>query len=209
MKKLMILSACALAFSAGNVKAQSAANRVHLGLRAGANVSNVIKDGDADYSTGSKIGANAAIFVEIPIAPVFSIQPEVQFSQKGYKNTGTFLGSPYEYKQTTNFIEVPVLAKIKPTRNFGIVVGPQFSYLASTKTKFSVNNSSYESVVKEDNDNLRKNILGGVIGLEVTASNFLVGLRYNMDFQNNNGDGTSSTPKYKNQVTSLSIGVIF
>jgi hypothetical protein len=94
-------------------------------------------------------------------------------------------------------------------KNFGILVGPQFSFLASTKTNFTTSNTSYENLVKTDNDNLRKNILGGVIGIEASASNLVVGLRYNVDFQTNNGDGTSSTPKYKNQVASLSVGFIF
>ncbi|MBL0355942.1 MAG: PorT family protein [Chitinophagaceae bacterium] len=211
MKKLIILTACI--FTAGIVKtnAQVVAKTtgVHLGLRVGANLSNIVQDKSTDFSTGSKIGFNAALFLELPLAPVFSIQPEVQFSQKGYKNTGTYLGNAYEYKQTTNFIEVPLLAKIKPVKNFGILVGPQFSFLASTKTSFSTANASYETLVKEDNNNLRKNILGGVIGIEASAANFVVGLRYNRDFQNNNGDGTSSTPRYKNQVIALNVGLIF
>jgi hypothetical protein len=211
MKRVIMITACALCITAVKVNAQAGAKTtgVRFGLRAGANLSNVTKDANADFSTGSKIGVNAAAFLELPLANVFSIQPELQFSQKGFKNSGTFLGNPYEYKQTTNFIEVPVLAKIKPTKNFGILVGPQFSFLASTKTNFTTTNASYESLVKEDNNNLRKNILGGVIGIEASAANFVVGLRYNVDFQTNNGDGTSSTPKYKNQVTSLSVGFIF
>lgn len=211
MKKLMILSAVTLFAGAVQLNAQVVAKTtgVHLGLRAGANLSNIVQNNSTDFSTGSKIGANAAIFLELPLASVFSIQPELQFSQKGYKNTGTYLGSAYEYKQTTNFIEVPLLAKIKPVKNFGILLGPQFSFLMSTKTKFTVNNATYESLVKTDNDNLRKNIVGGVIGIEATAANFVVGLRYSRDFQTNNGDGSSSTPRYKNQVTALSVGFIF
>ena len=192
-----------------NAQSASKTNDVHFGLRAGVNVSNVIKSGDEDFSTGSKAGFNAAAFLELPIASVFSIQPELQYSQKGFKATGSFLGAPYEYKQTINYIEVPLLAKLKPVPGFGIVIGPQFSFRTSTSTKFSVNNASYESEVESDNDNLRKNILGGVIGIEAGAKNFVASLRYNIDFQNNNGDGTSSTPKYKNQVIALGVGIIF
>lgn len=211
MKKMIMLPALLVLVSAVKVNAQSASktNDVHFGLRAGVNVSNVIKSGDEDFSTGSKVGFNAAAFLELPLASVFSIQPELQYSQKGFKSSGSFLGAPYEYKQTINFIEVPLLAKLKPVPGFGIVVGPQFSFRTSTSTKFTVNNASYESQVKEDNDNLRKNILGGVIGVEAGAKNFVASLRYNIDFQNNNGDGTSTTPKYKNQVIALGVGIIF
>ena len=211
MKKMLSISA-ALMFAGAVSYAQTSESKtggVHLGLRAGLNLSNMVNSDDADVTTGSKIGLNAAVFVELPLANVFSIQPELQFSQKGFKASGTALGSAYEYKQTTNFIEVPLLAKIKPVPGFGIVVGPQFSFLASTSTKFTVNNASYESLVKQENDNLKKNILGGVIGVEAGAKNFVASLRYNIDFQNNNGDGTSSTPRYKNQVIALGIGIIF
>ena len=182
---------------------------VYFGIRAGINLSNMVKDADNSFSSGSKLGLNAGAFLEIPVTAGFSIQPELQFSQKGYKNTGSFLGSPYEYKQTTNFIEVPLLAKLNPSKNFGILIGPQFSFLVSTQTKFTVNNSSFENQVKQDNTNLRKNILGGIVGIEASSGPVVFDLRYNLDFQNNNGDGTTSTPKYKNQVIALSVGFRF
>ena len=207
MKKMMLLTAVSMLAVTIGLKAQK--NTAHFGLRAGVNISNMVKSNDNDVTTGSKSGFNAAAFADIPLAKVFSIQPELQFSQKGYKESGTALGNPYEYKLTTNFIEVPLLAKIKPAPGFGIVVGPQFSFLTSTKTKFTINNAVYENIVKEDIDNLRKNVLGGVIGVEAGAKNFVASLRYNIDFQNNNGDGTINTPNYKNQVISLGVGLIF
>ncbi len=209
-----ILAATVILLFAGKVNAQSKTSAekkdgVYFGVRAGINLSNMVKDADNSTSAGSKMGLNAGAFLEIPVTAGFSIQPELQFSQKGYKNTGSFLGSPYEYKQTTNFIEVPLLAKLKPSKNFGILIGPQFSFLVSTQTKFTVNNSSFENQVKQDNTNLRKNILGGVVGIEASSGPVVFDLRYNLDFQNNNGDGTSSTPKYKNQVIALSVGFRF
>lgn len=183
--------------------------RFHAGIRAGVNSSNLIKSGDVDISTGAKLGFNAAVFLEIPIIPAFSIQPEIQFSQKGYKASGSYLTIPYEYKQTNNFIEVPLLAKFKPSKNFGILVGPQFSFLTSAKTKYTIANTSHEQLVDQDNDNLRKNILGGVIGLEAAAGPIVFDLRYSLDFQKNNGDGSSTTPTYRNQVIALSAGLRF
>jgi hypothetical protein len=205
MKKIIL--ATATFFCIGAASAQKKTNDVHFGLRAGVNFANIIKDGDNDFSTEIKPGFNAAAFLEIPVVTGFSVQPEVQFSQKGYKATGTVLGTPYDYRVTTNFVEVPLLAKFSPTQSFGIVVGPQFSFLTSTNTKFKTNNSVYENTVDQDNDNLRKNILGGVLGIEVASGGAVFALRYSLDFQTNNGDGTSSTPKYKNQVLGLSVGI--
>jgi len=211
MKKLMmIFTAAAITTAAAAQENTTGKPDVKFGIRAGMNLSNISKSGDYnDLTTGSKTGFNAGVFAEIPLVTVLSIQPEVQFSQKGFKSNGTFLTNPYEYKQTINFIEVPLLVKIKPTRNFGILVGPQFSFLSSTKTQFTTANTEYENIVKEDNDNLRKNILGGVFGVEASANRFLVGLRYSMDFQKNNGDGSSTSLQYKNQVASLYVGLTF
>jgi len=209
----MVATAAFLLISAVKVNAQStsapAKDGLHFGVRAGVNLSNLVKDGDDNSTTGSKLGLNAAAFLEIPVTTGFSVQPELQFSQKGFKTSGSVLGAPYEYKFTSNFIEVPLLAKFKPTKNFGILVGPQFSFLASTQTKFTVNNSTVEDEVEADNDNLRKNILGGVVGIEAASGPLVFNLRYNLDFQNNNGDGTSSTPRYKNQVIALGVGFRF
>ncbi len=182
---------------------------VRFGIRAGVNSSNVIKNGsgDVDLSTGAKIGFNAGAFLEIPLITGFSIQPEVQYSQKGFKSSGTYLSNRFENKITTNFIEVPLLAKFKPTRNFAILVGPQFSFLTSTQTKYSVNNASYETKVQQDIDNLRKNILGGVVAIEAMGGPIVFDLRYSLDFQRNNGDGSTTIPNYKNQVISLSAGI--
>ncbi len=212
MKKMFILTAASMFAVTVGLQAQTTtrtSNPVRFGLRAGINLSDLVKSSNSDITSGSKTGYNAAALVNIPIASVFSIQPEIQFSQKGYKESGTALGAPYEYKRTTNFIEVPLLAKITPLPGFGIVLGPQFSFLASTKTKFTVANATHENIVKEDNDNLRKNILGGVIGIEAGVKNFVASLRYNIDFQNNNGDGTNNTPYYKNRVISLGVAVMF
>lgn len=210
MKKVYLVAAafCVSGLvTAQTTTTQSKTSDVHFGLRAGVNFANIIKDGDKDFSTEIKPGFNAAAFLEIPVVTGFSVQPEVQFSQKGYKATGTVLGSPYDYRVTTNYVEIPVLAKFSPSETFGIVVGPQFSFLTSTNTKFKSGSSIYENTVNQDNDNLRKNTLGGVLGIEVASGGAVFALRYSLDFQTNNGDGTSSTPKYKNQVLGLSIGV--
>jgi len=211
MKKIFVSAVALLVASVASVSAQKTStpktNDLHFGFRAGLNLSNIIKDGDDDFSTEIKPGFNAAAFLEIPLANMVSIQPELQFSQKGYKATGSVLGNPYEYRVTTNYIEIPALVKISPTSQFAILVGPQFSFLTSTKTKFITKNAIYEDAVNEDNDNLRKNILGGVLGIEVSSSNVVFGLRYNLDLQANNEDGSTSTPKYKNQVLGLSVGI--
>jgi len=216
MKKILITTTALLLAVVFKVNAQTTGfsnnsdkQRAHIGIKAGANLSNVIQDVNENTTNGAKAGFVGGLFVELPIVTGFSIQPEVLFSQKGYKSEGNFLGTAYEYKLTSNFIDVPLLAKFKPSENFGIVIGPQFSFLTSTKTNFTVKNAGFEATNDEDNDNLRKNILGGVVGIEAGAGPVVFDLRYNLDFQSNNGEGSTYSPKYKNQVLSLTAGIRF
>lgn len=208
MKKTFTVVALLLSVSILKVQAQKKSD-INFGVRAGANFSNVIKDGDKNFSTAFKPGFNAAFFLELPIIKEFSVQPELQYAQKGYKATGTILGSPYEYRVTTSFIEIPIVAKFKTSKQFSIVAGPQYSFLTATNTKFITSNSTLENNVKHDNDNLKKNLLGGLVGFEINTGNSVLNFRYSLDLQSNNGDGTSTTPKYKNQVLGLSLGFKF
>ena len=100
-----------------------------------------------------------------------------------------------------------MLAKITPTKNFGILVGPQISFLTNTKTKFTTPNANFETQVNNENDNLRNNVLGGLVGLEYAVSrNFTIGARYALDFQKNDENGNSNNLRYRNQVASLTVG---
>lgn len=200
MKKVVIL-AISLLFS-GAVNAQT------FGVKGGVNFANIIKTGDDAFNTEFKTGFNAGLFAEIPIVSGFSFAPELMFSQKGYKTNGTsLLGGANEYSVTTNFIELPLLAKINASDKFSIVVGPQVSFLTSTTETFKQGSESYQNTIKEENDRLKKSLFGGVagIGIDVSEKVSLNG-RYAIDFQKNNEDGTSETPLYKNQVFQISLG---
>jgi Outer membrane protein beta-barrel domain len=209
MKKVFMFAIGVLV--AGATKAQTSGSKdIQFGVKAGVNFSNVIKTRDDNFKTTFKPGFNAGVFVEVPIIDRLSFAPEVVFSQKGYKSTSTFLGTDYEYSVTTNFIEVPILAKINATDAFSVFLGPQVSFLASTATKFTKGDDSYQNLVKETNKNLKKSLFGGVVGVgfDVTPQ-VNINARYALDFQKNNENGTSETPVYKNQVFQLSLGYRF
>lgn len=194
MKKILILAI--------GVMFAGAAGAQTVGVKGGVNFSNIIKTNDKDFNTEFKPGLNAGLFVDIPIVKQLSFAPELMFSQKGYKTSGnSLLGGPNEYSVTTNFIEVPILAKINPTSNFSIYAGPQVSFLVSTKEKFTTGSASYENTIRNENDNLKKSLVGGVIGVGIGLTNQLsLQARYALDFQKNNENGSTETPIYKNQV---------
>lgn len=201
MKKVIIVAIGVL--FAGAVNAQT------FGVKGGLNFSNIIKTNDNNFNTEIKAGLNAGLFAEIPLISSLEFAPELMFSQKGYKTSGSsLLGGPNEYSVATNFIELPFLAKINASDKFSIVLGPQVSFLVSTKETFKQGSDSYQNTIREENDRLKKSLFGGVagIGIELTEKLSLNG-RYALDFQKNNEDGTTQTPKYKNQVYQFSLGI--
>lgn len=49
------------------------------------------------------------------------------------------------------------------------------------------------------NDNIRKNTLCFIVGVDVILDKLVIGGRVGWDLTNNNGDGTSTKPRYKNE----------
>ncbi|KFF12057.1 hypothetical protein IW15_10770 [Chryseobacterium soli] len=91
-----------------------------------------------------KIGFHAGVFVNIPLSEKFSVQPEVLYNQLGARSvlsstdvtTGaTNVKTKNEDKITMNYVSVPLMLQMRPTRNFYIEAGPEFSYFLDGKTK--------------------------------------------------------------------------
>ena len=57
-----------------------------------------------------------------------------------------------------------------------------------------------------NNDNLSKNTLCLVTGLDINLNSIVVGARVGWDLFDNNGDGTSTTPRYKNVWAQATVG---
>lgn len=191
MKKIIFLAAGLLI--AGAVNAQ-----VKFGVTGGLDVSNIIKTNDQNFSTNYVTGFNGGVTLEIPLIGPLGVQPEILYAQKGYKANVT--GG--DFTQTSNFIDIPLMARLKLAEGFVIMAGPQFSYLASTTNVYS--NGIATSVQKQYSDdasNFHRAIIGGVAGFSIDLSkNIDFRARYALDLQKNNGDGTSQTPEFRNQV---------
>lgn len=178
----------------------------HLGLKAGMNYSNVYDSQGEDFVADAKAGFVAGGFLTIPIGKFLGIQPEVLFSQKGFKGSGTLLGGPYQVTRTTNYIDVPIMISIKPTNGITLLAGPQFSYLLKQKDEFENGIANTFQIQEFENDDLRKNTLAFLGGVDFNFSNIVLGTRLGWDIKNNNGDGSSTTPRYKNKWFQISLG---
>jgi len=212
--KRAILTIVLITLSVSNSIAQESTitdnrEKLFFGLKVGANYSNVYDSESEDFVADSKFGIAAGAFVSVPLSKFIGIQPEILFSQKGFKSSGTFLGTAYEATRTTNYIDVPLLFAVKPIEFITILFGPQYSYLMKQKDEFTSGSFSSSEEEEFTNDNIRKNTFSFIGGADLNYENFIVGLRTGWDLKNNQGDGSSNTPRYKNMWYQATVGYRF
>jgi hypothetical protein len=178
--------------------------RPKVGIAGGLNISNTVDAYNADFSTTSMSGAHVGLTFEVPLIYPLSFAPEVLFSQKGYKaetGDGTF-------RQKTNYIDIPLLAKFRVTRGFNIVAGPQLTFLTSTRNTFD--NGFNTVYIDHYNNRGDRSYVAGVLGVgfDINPNVELRG-RYAIDLGHNNGDLNSNLPDFRNQVFQIGIGFKF
>jgi hypothetical protein len=183
--------------------------KVKFGFKIGTNYSNVFDEKNDDFKAEGKFGFAGGTMLSIPINKYFGIKPELVLSQKGFKGQGTLLGSTYNFTRSTTFLDVPIQLEFKPSEFLSIVAGPQFSYLLKQKDVFSNSALSFSQEQEFQNDNIRKNIFGFVGGIDINIKQVTIGARAGFDFNSNHGEGSSSTPRYKNVWLQATLGYTF
>lgn len=184
-------------------------NNLILGIKGGANYSNVYDSQGENFNSEPKYGLAAGAFLSIPIGKYLGIHPEVLFSQKGFHASGMVEGNSYNYTRTTNYLDVPLYVAFKPSRFLSIVAGPQYSYLLKQNDVFASDNMTMEQEIEYKQHDIRKNTLCFVGGVDINLRRYVFGLRTGWDVQNNNADGTATTPRYKNVWYQGTIGIKF
>lgn len=207
MKKLILAFTVVTLISNAAFSQDDDRTQFQLGIKAGINFANVYDEQGDDFRADGKIGFVGGIFMAVPIVSVLGIQPEILFSQKGFKATGSLLGNTYGLTRTTDFIDIPLYLSVKPIPALTVLAGPQFSYLLRRKDVFQNSVNTIEQTEVFSNDNIRKNIFGVALGLNLNLDKFVLGTRAAWDISTNNGDGTSQTPRYKNALLQATVGV--
>ena len=202
MKKLSIITAMIVSFTsigiAQDSKETDNREKFQVGLKAGLNYSNVYDAQGEQFTSKAKFGGAIGAFMDIPFCKYIGIQPGALISQKGFEATGMVLGGKYDFTRTTTYIDVPLLFELKPIEFFSLLAGPQFSYLINQRDVFSNATTSSAQEQEFKNDNIRKNIFGITGGFDINWRHITMGARVNWDVQDNNSNGTSTTPRYKN-----------
>ena len=179
------------------------------GLKFGVNYSNVYDSQGDNFVADPKFGIALGGLVSLPIGTYFGIQPELLFSQKGYKSSGTFLGNSYSLTRTTDYLDVPIYLVYKPNDNIYLLFGPQYSYLLKQKDDFTGGSITATQEQTYSNDNLRKNIFCLAGGVDFNFYHLILGVKAAWDVTANNENGTSFTPRYKNMWYQATLGYRF
>lgn len=149
MKKLILGLAFAGSLLVNAQEKTKSSSPVTFGVKAGFNATTLShpdwQDESVQYDGNQKIkpGFNAGVFVNIPVAEKFSIQPELLFSQMGSKSKDTYTYSDGFYgfktelddKFTLNYIVLPLMVQYNILPQLYVEAGPEFGLLLGAKSK--------------------------------------------------------------------------
>jgi hypothetical protein len=183
-------------------------------VKAGLNLSKMLlKSDNGNYSSDLKMhpGFHIGATVEIPITDIFSFEPGLLLTTKGYnyKRPGS---SDYTEKLNLFYFEIPLNAKatfdvegVKIYGAFGPYLGLGLSGKYKTKTSGVSDNSTVNWGSDSENDDLKRFDLGINVGAGVEIKSILVGINYGLGLANISSY-TDGGNKAKNRVFAISFG---
>lgn len=182
--RTFLVAAAALAAPA---LASSASAQTSFGLRAGLNVSDLT--GDNIDGSSPRLGFTGGGFVNVPITPSLSFQPEVIYSQKGVSTDSD------QTDLNADYVEVPILLKYAvPVTETGLMlggyVGPALAF--RVKENSSANFANVPGLPTGDRDVFKSTDIGAAFGLTVGAGPFAVDGRYTLGLQSATDDSETS-----------------
>ncbi|HAH25307.1 MAG TPA: PorT family protein [Prolixibacteraceae bacterium] len=204
MKKIILAIVAAtfmLQMSSAQEEPMDLRDKVTFGVKAGVNLANVYDRKGQDFNNDAKFGLATGAFLSIPFSTYVGVQPEVLYSQKGFKSTG-LLG---DFTRTTNWLDVPMYLAVKPSPTITLLAGPQYSYLLKGKYDFksALGSGGF------NNDDPRKSMWCVAGGVDLNLDNIVISGRAGWDLQENNKNGTTTTPRYKNVWIQATFGFRF
>ena len=160
------------------------------GIKGGYNLAAVTYDGEGE--TEQRYGFHVGFYGESFLNESISIQPELTYSQQGYKVTN---GSD-TFTQKLDYINLPIMLKAYPIQNFFLEAGPQVGLAISHKEEYTglfSGTTEYEP----SNFDWGLNFGGGF----KTDSGISLGVRYHLGLGDLYDEG-----KAKNRVLQFSLG---
>lgn len=184
--RLKQMSVLALAASASmSFATVASAQRVRFGSHGGLALATIteldptLAFGGFSFERKRRIGAQAGVFATIPVRGAWSIQPELNYTQKGVRVETSFApvdGGPATIDLDLDYLEVPVLMRIDAARNRPwhpfAVAGPSLgirlrcqSDLATSGATFSSRCNAPDGALYTIDTPFKRTELSGVVGL--------------------------------------------
>lgn len=203
MKKLVLGAAIAMS---------SLTFAQQFGVKAGMNVSSLSSDASLS-DQGSKIGFNAGVFMNAPLAEKFSIQPELMYSQMGSKYDAIMpiSGDRISGAKHLDYVTLPVMFQYNATPSFYLEAGPEFGLMVSAKDK-SKNETTGNTIAESSNYKDKLNGFNAGIGLGAGyyfTPNIGLTARYVAGLTDIYKDGQNSGDAVKNNVFQVGLAYKF
>ena len=135
MKRISLLTMFVVASLMGNAQGFS------FGPKVGANITGI---SGLQFKKGFEFGYHIGGFAEVMLSEKIGIQPEVLWSQTSLTTSSSLsdlysTSLPELTKINLNYISIPLLLNIRPTKFITFQVGPQFGILQDKKNSVTTN----------------------------------------------------------------------
>ena len=169
--------------------ASSYAQKLHLGVTAGANLYKIT---GRSFDEKTQAGFSAGVYGEYSINRIMGIQSELLWSQLKAK-TGDQFSQIYPGVGISgadvylNYISLPVMFAFKPTPELSILIGPQYSYLV---------NQTKGLLIGTNKEAFKKSETSLVFGGQLNLGKIKIDARYTIGLTNLNGINSSDEWKF-------------
>ncbi len=190
------------------------AQQSSFGIKAGMNISR-ISGPDAIDSADPLLGVHAGVTMRFFLSNSLVIQPELLFTQKGYRYTSNSDGVETKTINSIDYVELPVLAKFNIAfSDFQIQpYGGLFAaYNVYSKEKQTISSEGTSTTNLVDiSDQINKLGYGFLVGADVAfLEKYTLGARYDFGLSEIFKNGTPEAGSdVKNGVFMLSLGYLF
>lgn len=196
MKKVIFLITSFISVAAFSQEERNSSNDARFGIKGGLNYSTVTK-GNFEDGLDPRTSFYIGFVGEIPlIGNTISLQPEMLYSRQGFENNFTLLGTNYNEEYQVDYINIPVLLKLRAGNVLSFEAGPQFGLKINEKVV------SNNSEVERNNINEFDTALAG--GISLNFSEFFLTGRYTYSLNEIIKDSNS-----KNSVFQIGVGLRF
>lgn len=189
--RFLSLLVIAIAFSS-----MSFAQGVHAGLKGGVNIFKI--DGQS-FKDEFNYGYNLGAFAEINFSKKVGIQPEILWNQQQTRTSAEFddiyddgIGELKDVK--LNYLSIPLLLNISPSRALTFQVGPQFGILLNKD----------ETLLNNGKDAFKRGDLSMLGGVQLNLGSAKIGGRYAIGLSNIND--IDDRDEWRNQGFQLYVG---